>query len=331
MPPAVRLRILADAALIVGALAAPFIVSGFTLFQLSQAICYGIGVLGLKLLSGFNGQFSLGHSIFFAVGAYTTATLTANGFDIYLTLPLAAGTAGILGFVIGWPALRIRGHHLAVVTLVFALATPQIARWSVLQEVTGGPAGIGFSRPAVPIGTLSQDEWWYALTVVVAAALIAVAVLITRSRLGRSMQASRDNPIAARANGVNTAWINTLSFAISASFAGLAGGLMMGPLAYVGPDSFGVLLGIGLFVAIVITGPTWIGGAFVGGLLIIFLPNWAEGLSLGLDKTSALTNAVYGVALLAVLFAQLIDWRRLAHHLHRILGLANSNENADGH
>ena len=326
MPP-LRLRLLVDTALVFGAIAAPVVASGFTLFQLSQAVCYGIGVLGLKLLAGFNGQFSLGHSIFFAVGAYTTAALTANGFDFYQTLPVAAVGAAILGFAIGWPALRIRGHHLAVVTLVFALAAPQLARWSVLQDVTGGSAGIGFSRPAVPIDGLSQDEWWYAVSVVVALALVVVAILITRSRIGRAMQASRDNPVAARANGVNTAGVNTFSFALSASYAGLAGGLMMGPLAYVGPDSFGALLGISLFVAIVITGPKWIGGAFVGGLLIVFLPNWAENLSLGLDKTSALTNVVYGVALLGVLYAQLVDWRRLAR---RLRGLWKSAEGDNG-
>lgn len=305
----------AELLLIVAAIIAPFVVSGFTLFQLSQAVCYGIGVLGLKLLIGYNGQFSLGHGIFFAAGAYTTTVLTANGAGFYSGVLAGTLAAFLFGFAIGWPALRIRGHQLAIVTLVFALAVPQIVRSSALTDITGGPGGIGFDTLPVPIGGWTGDEWWYAIAVATALALSLLAAFVVRTKAGRSMQACRDNLIAARASGINPTWINTLTFGFSAASAGLAGGLMMGPLAYVGPDSFPVLLGISLFVAVLVTGPKWIGGSFVGGLLIVFLPNWAEGISVALGKSQALTFAVYGVLLLAILYVQLIDWRRAKNWL----------------
>ena len=225
-----QLQRIAEFVLLLGAIAALFVASQFTLFQLTQAIGFGIGVLGLKLLSGYNGQFSIGHSIFFAVGAYTTAILTSGGANYYLTLPLAAFAAFVLGAMIGWPALRIRGHHLAVVTLVFALAASQIARSSLLAPLTGGPNGIGFDQPSTPIVGLTIDQWWYLLVLIAALALIVAATLLVNSRFGRSMQASRDHFVAARSTGINTAFVNTMSFGTSAAFAGFGGGLLMGPL-----------------------------------------------------------------------------------------------------
>lgn len=318
MAAANRFRQIANLALLAGALTAPFVVSGFTLFQLSQAICYGMGVMGLKLLSGYNGQFSLGHSIFFAAGAYTTAILTANGNDFYLALPIAAVVAFGFGIALGWPALRVRGHQLAVVTLVFALAVPQILRSSALTDLTGGPAGIGFAAPVVPIAGWTADEWWYALTLTIALSVTAFMIVLVRSRLGRSLQAMRDNATAASACGINAAFTNTLTFGLSASIAGLAGALMMGPLAYVSPESYPGFLGLSLFVALIVTGPKWIGGAYLGGLMIVFMPNWAESVSMGIGNSQALTFAMYGVALLLGIYSQVFDigrlWRRMVKH-----------------
>lgn len=300
--PGIAQRI-ADIAILAGAAAAPFVAESFTLFELTQAMAYGIGVLGLKLLTGYNGQFSLGHSIFFVLGAYAAAILVDAGLSYYLTLPIAAAGAFLLGFALGWPALRIRGHHLAVVTLVLAMALPQIVRSSALAPLTGGPTGLSLPFNLAPSG-IDRDLWWYLLTLAAAVAIAGLSRLIVRSRLGRAMQACRDAPSGAEAAGVDLVGTNTLSFGISAAFAGLGGALLMGPLGYVGPDTFTVFLGLSLYVAVIATGPTWILGAFLGGLLIVYLPSWAQGVALGLDKSQSLIFAVYGVILLAILYPQ---------------------------
>lgn len=305
------IRHAATALLLMGALAAPVLAANYTLFQLSSAICYGIGILGLKLLSGYNGQFSLGHSAFFATGAYVAVVLSDAGWNYYLTIPVAAAGTFILGLLLGWPALRIRGHHLALVTFLLALAAPQLARSSLLTPFTGGSLGTGMPRPAPPIAGVSADLWWYGLSLVAALLLLAFAVAITRGRFGRAMQASRDHPRAARAMGMDVALVNTTAFGISASYAGIAGALMMGPLAYVGPDSFTSLVAIGLFIGVLLTGLRWLAGSFIGGLVIVFLPIWTEDLAQNLTATKHLTWGAFGIALLAIVYAMAIDWRRV--------------------
>jgi branched-chain amino acid transport system permease protein len=308
---AIRLaRSLISAVLVAGAVAAPFLASDFTLFQISLAACLGTGVLGLKLLAGYNGQLSLGHSVFFAVGAYTIAILVDRGVDFHSTLPLAAAVSFLVGFALGWPALRIRGHGLAVVTLVIALATPQIAGASLLEPLTGGREGIGLPHVASPVAGLSEDQWLYIVVVGVAAALWLAAILIVNSRFGRAMQASRDQETAATAVGVNVAAVNSLTFGVSAAYAGLAGGMMAAVLHYVGPESFELIIGLGLFVAVLITGQGWLGGAFLGGLFLQFLPSWAEDLSTGVGLPEGLTWAIYGGALLIAVYAQILGGRR---------------------
>jgi branched-chain amino acid transport system permease protein len=304
------LRRAIDAAICIGAVVALFAASPFTLFQFGMACCLGIAVLGLKLLSGYNGQYSLGHSVFLAIGAYTTAILVDAGMSFYVTLPAAAAVAFGFGLALGWPALRIRGQALAVVTLVLALAAPQIARSTLLERLTGGPSGIALPQLHSPVGWLSDGQWWFLLVVSIAAAIWLVAAGIIRSRFGRAMQASRDNETAARASGINIALVNTISFGISAAYAGIAGGMTMGTLRYVGPETFELITGLGLFLALVVTGPHWLGAAFLGGLFLQFLPNWAEDLTTEMGLVGSFTWAIYGVVLLIIVYAQIIDWRR---------------------
>lgn len=327
-------RSAASAVLLAAAIAAPFLASDFTLFQLSLAVCLGVGVLGLKLLAGYNGQLSLGHSVFFAVGAYTTAILVDAGAGFLLTLPFAAALSFLVGFALGWPALRIRGHGLAVVTLVIALATPQVAGSSVLEPLTGGPEGIGLPRVASPIDGLTEDQWLYLVVVSVAAALWLAAIAIVNSRFGRAMQASRDQETAASAVGVNVAAVNTLTFGVSAAYAGVAGGMMAALLHYVGPESFELITGLGLFVALLVTGQRWLGGAFLGGLFLQFLPSWAEDLSSGVGLPEGLTWAIYGGALIIVVYSQIFGGRRRVRRFEPVGGLpvprALSSERSDG-
>src|SRR6185295_344385 len=153
----------------------------------------------LNLLTGFNGQISLGHSAFFAIGAYTAAIMMER-FDIayYWTLPVAGIVCLGFGFLFGLPALRLEGIYLALATFALAVATPQILKFTPLEKWTGGVQGIVITKPDAPFGLpLSPDQWLYYFTLVVAAVLYLCAVNLVRSRTGRAMMAIRDHPIAA--------------------------------------------------------------------------------------------------------------------------------------
>lgn len=280
------------------ALALPFAVKGFVTFQLTMVMIYAIAIMGLNLLTGFNGQFSLGHGAFFAVGAYTAAILM-DRYDIGFawTLPVAAFTAFFFGVAVGLPALRLENIYLALATFSLAAVTPQLLKLTPVEPLTGGVQGIVVLKPDAPFGLpLSQDQWLYYVVMAVGLVLYAVAVNIVRSRTGRALMAIRENPIAARAMGIHIAWYKTLVFGISALFNGVAGALSAVTVGFISPDSFTVPLSIALLVGVIVGGTAWLPGALVGGLFVLFVPNIADEVSKGLS------GAVYGVILLAVIY-----------------------------
>ena len=192
--------------LLVIAAAAPFVLQGFIVFQLTMVIVYAIAIMGLNILTGFNGQFSLGHSAFFAIGAYVAAILM-DQFQVpyVLTLPIAAIVAFAAGFLFGLPALRLEPIYLALATFALAVATPQLLKLTPIEHWTGGVQGIVIVKPGAPFGLpLTQDQWLYLFTLAVGFLLYLAARNLIDSRTGRAIQAIRDNPIAARAMGVNT-------------------------------------------------------------------------------------------------------------------------------
>ncbi|WP_436638658.1 branched-chain amino acid ABC transporter permease [Microbaculum sp. FT89] len=289
------------AALAVGLIVAvvlPFVVKNFTIFQFTTVMIYAIAILGLSLLTGFNGQFSLGHSTFVAIGAYTTAILMEfAGMGFYWTLPIAALVCFVFGFLFGLPALRLESIYLALATFALAVATPQLLKLTPLEPWTGGVQGLLVFKPEAPFGLpLNSDQWMYFVTLAVGLGLAVCAVNLVNSRSGRAMKAIRDNPIAARAMGINIALYKTTTFGVSAAYAGIAGSLSAVVVQFVAPDSFTFTLAIGLFVGLVIGGVGTITGALFGGLFLVFVPNIAEEVSKGL------AGAVYGVILLLVIY-----------------------------
>jgi branched-chain amino acid transport system permease protein len=280
------------------AVALPFLVKNFLIFQLTMAMIYAIAILGLNLLTGFNGQFSLGHSAFFGLGAYTTAILM-DKFDVnyLLTLPVAGIVCFAFGFLFGLPALRLAGIYLALATFALAVAMPQILKLGPLEHWTGGVQGIVILKPDAPFGLpLSPDQWLYFVTIAIGIGLTACAYSLINSRTGRALVAIRDNPIAARAMGIDVSLYKTLTFGVSALYTGIAGGLSAIVVQFVAPDSFTFLLAVALFVGLVVGGVGWIPGALVGGLFVLFVPNIAEHVSKGL------AGAVYGVILILVIY-----------------------------
>jgi branched-chain amino acid transport system permease protein len=293
-----RRRIILSAVAITVAIILPFVVKNFLIFQLTLAMVYAIAILGLNLLTGFNGQFSLGHSAFFAIGAYTAAILMDQGeVAYYWTLPAAGAACMISGFLFGLPALRLEGIYLALATFSLAVAMPQLLKSSPLEPWTGGVQGITILKPDAPFGLpLNSDQWLYIFTLAVLIVLFAAAANLIDSRTGRAIVAIRDNSTAARSMGINVSLYKSLTFGVSAFYTGVAGALGAIVIQFVAPDSFTFVLSIGLFVGLVIGGVGSIAGTLFGGLFVLFVPNFAEAISKGL------AGAVYGVILILVIY-----------------------------
>ena len=290
-------RLILVAALIVG-LALPLFLKNFHVFQLTLVMIYAIAILGLNLLTGINGQFSLGHSAFYAIGAYTTAILMDRfGVPYFLTLPAAGVVCLVAGFLFGLPALRLEGLYLALATFALAVATPQLLQLSILEHWTGGVQGIVIIKPDAPFGLpLSQDRWLYYFTLAVLLLIFFAAVRLVTSRTGRALKAIRDNPLAAKAMGIDTAFYKSMAFGVSALYTGVAGSLGAIVVQFVAPDSFTFFLAVSFLVGLVVGGVGSIPGALIGGLFIMYIPNLAEQVSKGLAW------AVYGVILILVIY-----------------------------
>lgn len=287
------------AVVLLGALACalPLLVSNFRLFQFTQVFIYAIALLGLNILTGYNGQISLGHGAFYALGAYTGAIMMDRWNVGYgWTIPAAGALCLVVGFLFGIPALRLEGLYLALATFALALAVPQILKY--FEHWTGGSQGIVLSKPEAPLHLpLNPDQWLYFLTLAVLIVLFVLAGNLLRGRTGRAIVAIRDNPIAAEAMGVNTALYKSLTFGVSAAYTGVAGALSALAIAFVAPDAFNIFLSLSFLVGIVIGGLASVAGAILGALFIQFVPNWAQ------DISKAAPWAIYGVFLIVFMYA----------------------------
>src|SRR5215510_1713209 len=287
----------------------PDVVSDYRLFLVSTMMIAAIAVLGLNLLTGFNGQFSLGHGAFYAVGAYTAAILMDQlDFPYWATLPVAAVVCFIVGYLFGLPALRLEGHFLALATFALALAVPQILKYKWLEGLTGGVQGIVLSKPEVPFGLpITEDQWLYYYCLIVMVVLYWAAANILDSRSGRAMMAIRDQHLAADTMGIDTALYKTVTFGISAAYTGIAGALSASAIAFVAPDSFVIWLSIKLLIGLVVGGIGSLAGSVVGGIFYVLVENSAQALStfvkndLGLPfDLSAYT--VFGILLIVLMY-----------------------------
>ena len=272
--------------------------SGYHLFQMTMVVVYAVAILGLAILTGINGQISLGHGAFYAIGAYSTAILM-NSWDVpyWATLPISAVVCALVGFLVGLPALRLGGLYLALTTFALAVAIPQILKHKLFEDWTGGVQGLVIDKPDAPFGLpFDADQWLYLFTLAVAAMLYVLAINLTSGRIGRAMRAVRDHAVAAEAMGINLAMLKTRTFAVSAMYTGIAGSLGAIAVAFVAPDSFSVFLSITFFVGLVAGGAASIGGTIVGAVFIEFVPNLADMVS------KAAPGAVYGIILIAMMF-----------------------------
>ena len=294
---------LIGALLLVALLVLPFLVKNYRVFQFNLVLIYAIAVLGLNILTGWNGQISLGHGAFYAIGAYATAVLMDRaGMPYWATLPCAAVICFVVGFLMGFPALRLAGHYLALATLALALAVPQLLKYKGIEHYTGGVQGIVLNKPEAPFAMrvfdqpLSADRWLYFFTLAIAALMFWLAWNLLRGRVGRALVAIRDHPVAATAMGINLPLFKSLTFGVSAAYTGVAGALGAIAVAFVSPDSFTGFLSITFLVGVVIGGLASIPGAIFGAIFIQFVPNVADQLS------KSAPWAIYGVFLIVFMY-----------------------------
>ena len=284
---------------------APWLLPEYWLAQLSFVLIYAIAGLGLMLLAGFTGLFSLGHAAFLGTGAYTEAVMTQAG----APFPLAMACAGLLsasvGVVVGLPALRVRGIYLGMATLAFGFIVEEVlARW---ESLTGGNAGLQIGHPQLFGWTLDSAEAFYFLCLATTV-LAALAILnLLRSPTGRAFVAIRDSEISAQSMGIHLARYKTLAFAVSAAFAGVAGALYAHKLQFISPDQFNILQSIDLLLLIVIGGLGSVHGAFLGAIFLIAMPQaiamFKDVLPAAIGQAPGLQGVIYGMVLIAfVLF-----------------------------
>jgi branched-chain amino acid transport system permease protein len=291
-----RIRMAGWGLVIVLAVLLPFFFGSYRVGQFTQAMALACAVLGLNLLVGYSGQISLGHGAFFALGAYASAiSINDLGVPYLLTLPLAGIVCGLAGFLLGLPALRLRGLYLALVTLGLAIATPQIIKRA--EGLTGGTQGLSVEKVTAPAWSgLADDQWLYFVTLAVAAVMFVLAAFLVRGRVGRALVAIRENEIAARTMGVDLARFKTGTFAISAAYAGVGGALFTLPIGFLAPESFPLALSFAFLAAIVVGGLATIAGALFGALFIEFVPVYAA------DVDEALAGVIYGGVLILFMY-----------------------------
>lgn len=258
------------------------IIDAYTFMNIAPLAINIILAVGLNLITGITGQFSLGHAAFMAVGAYTSAILTSNfGMPFIVGIIGAALIAAVAGVLIGIPTLRLKGDYLAIATLGFG----EIIKTLLLNnEYVGGASGFNY----IPLYT----NWtWLFLMVVLTIVVISNFI---KSKSGRACIAIREDEIAAEAMGINTTFYKVLAFAIGALFAGIAGALYGGYLSFITPESFGFMKSIDILVIVVFGGMGSITGSVVGAIAISFI-------SIALQGIPELRMVIYSVILFIIM------------------------------
>ena len=278
----------------------PFVAEPLELTRLSRLIVLVLAVLGVNLLTGYTGLISLGHGVFVGVGAFTMANLIDTGMSLFLAGLLATVFTGVVGVILGLPALRVRGLYLALVTFGTSLAFPPFARQ--LGTLTGGVTGRtvdneAFAPPSV-LGIGDQlHVWRYVMCLVVVAVWFWLVRNLVNSRMGRALRTVRDNEPAAATFGVNVAQAKAGALGVSAAMTGTAGAMQAILNPYIAHSDFDSFLSLRMYAAAVIGGLGTLSGAIFGVLALIVVPTVNSAINL-LDNDAI----VFGAGLIIMTF-----------------------------
>jgi branched-chain amino acid transport system permease protein len=250
--------------------AAPFLIGTYLQSQLVFVFIYAIVGVSLLILVGFTGQASLGHAAFLAIGAYTSAYCQQHGVPFIVYFPLAGILTGIVGVLVGFPALRLQGIYLVIATISFGAIVEEIlARW---ESVTHGNEGMKLRTLEIFGQTVPRDSpGFYFLCLGVLILVIIAALNILRAPTGRAFVAVRDSETAAKSMGIDIAAYKVRSFGISAAITGLAGCLYAHKLSFISPEMFTLLLSIEFIIVIIIGGVFSLHGAVLGAIFIVMI------------------------------------------------------------
>jgi branched-chain amino acid transport system permease protein len=299
----------------------------FQILNFARVAADAVAILGLMIIIGYSGQVSIGQSFFFGLGAYVTAWLAVdNDWPFLLTLPVSAAAGMAIGFVIGIPALRIRGLYLALVTLALAAVFPVLSKMSVLESITGGANGkpaeaLRWVTPDWLPGNVSDQGWQFLILCAIGAVMFLVASNMMKSRPGRSLTALRDSEIGAAVSGVWPAGWKVGAFALSAAYGAVGGSMLVFLTHIAAPETGGFATAIALLTGAVLGGLGTISGAVVGALAVVFVPYYTTEFMSGrgflfipssdgarsflfFDEADGpiLASALYGILLIAVVF-----------------------------
>jgi len=263
--------------LLIAAVAVPFFVeSDYVMHTLIMSAIYALLTMGLNIITGFAGQLSLGHAAFFGVGAYASALLTLKmGMNFFLAMSCAAGMAWVMGVMLGFPALKLRGPYLVICTIGFVQIMHEVfLNWISLTRGPMGIVGIDYP-PTLTLGSWTIDFSiplnYYFLVLVFAVITFVIILSLLNSKLGRALKAIREDEIAAECAGINLTYYKLIAFSLGAVFAGIAGSLYAHYIGYISPDSFVLLESINILVMLVLGGMGTMIGPVIGAAGVTFL------------------------------------------------------------
>nr|WP_297383388.1 branched-chain amino acid ABC transporter permease [uncultured Roseateles sp.] len=282
-------------------LAAPWLFAEYWLAQLTFVLIYAIVGLGLMLLAGFTGLFSIGHAAFLGVGAYAQAVLSNMGAPFPVALAGAALLSAAAGIIVGLPALRVKGIYLGIATLAFGFIVEEVlARW---ESVTGGNSGLHVHSPDLFGLKVDSTIGFYFLCLAITVLATLGILNLLRSATGRAFVAIRDSEVSAQSMGIHLALYKTMSFSLSAALAGVGGALYAHKISFLSPDQFSILQSVDLLLMVVIGGLGSVHGAFLGAIFLISMPQAIalakDHLPSAIGQAPGLQGVVYGAVLVA--------------------------------
>lgn len=286
-------------------IAAPWILPRYYVGEATFIFIMCVASLGLMVVTGFTGQISFGHAAFVAIGAYAHTLLLTAGVPFLISIVVAGLFAGLIGLLVGLPAIRVSGLHLAMVTLAFAIIVEQIVgRW---KSVTGGFTGIPVPPPRIFGFDLGAQKPFYFLCLAVLLIVLGALINLLRGHAGRAFVGVRDSESAALSLGIWVAGYKVLAFTISAGITGIAGALFAHHVQFVTPEGFSLLLSLELVMMVMIGGLGSLRGAIFGAVFISLLPTAISAIKPFLPSSVAgqfgLETFVFGLVLaLFILF-----------------------------
>jgi branched-chain amino acid transport system permease protein len=271
----------------------PLVVPEYQTFQFTGVMTYAVAALGLNLITGYVGQVSLGHNAFFALGSYVAVlSVIYLGVNNVVAVLIAGVVTFIAGVLAGYPAKRLRGLYLALITLILAVSVVPLIKQ--FKAYTGGAAGLMVDKPVPPAWfTLGQDAWIYYMVLAFTVVVFWLVRNFVGGSNGRALAGIREGELAASSMGVDVNRLKVIVFGVGSMLAGVGGTLATFTIGFIGPDSFTLMLSISFLAAIVVGGLGTIWGALVAGLFLQFVPSYAS------DLGQAFSGAVYGGILIA--------------------------------